>query len=291
MDTAFWVLCLIVFGLILGSFAGATVWRLRAWQLVADKKAKQPYDKAEYRRLVPLTQHRLAQDRSRCLHCEHELQAIDLVPLVSWLSTMGRCRYCSTRIGWFEPLMEIGMVVLLLAIYLLWPYHTTSLLEGVRLGAWLLAAVPLLILFAYDFKWFLLPSFVTYGVILLGAVVSTVAIVQAPDSVTGALSIAGSVLILSGLYLVLYLVSRGRWVGRGDIELGLGLALLLADWRLAFIALFAANFIGVLVVLPGMVRGNVGRTTEVQFGPLLIAGTVVALLAGQPIITWYMGLL
>jgi prepilin signal peptidase PulO-like enzyme (type II secretory pathway) len=96
-------------------------------------------------------------------------------------------------------------------------------------------------------------------------------------------------MILSGVYLVLYWISKGKWIGFGDIKLGLGLALLLADFRLAFIALFAANLIGCLAVLPPMIAGKLKRDSHVPFGPLLIAGAIVAQLAGVYLFEWYIG--
>ena len=106
-------------------------------------------------------------------------------------------------------------------------------------------------------------------------------IIGAQDKLETILSIIGSVLILSGLYWILYKISHGKWIGFGDIKLGLGLALLLADWRLAFIALFAANLIGCLIVLPAMIAGKLKRDSHVPFGPLLIVGFVIAGLAGS----------
>jgi len=99
----------------------------------------------------------------------------------------------------------------------------------------------------------------------------------------------GAAVILSGLYLVLYLISRGKWIGFGDVKLGLGLALLLADWRLAFVALFAANLIGCLIVIPAMISGRLKRDSHVPFGPLLILGFVIAQFAGIYLIETYLG--
>ena len=60
---------LVLLGLVLGSFAGATVWRLRARQLVVDKKNGEPFDHAEYLSLKKLASDKISKDRSRCLHC------------------------------------------------------------------------------------------------------------------------------------------------------------------------------------------------------------------------------
>lgn len=272
-----------VLGLVMGSFAGATVWRLRARQLLQDKKAGEPYDKAELKRLTPLTKSNLANDRSRCLHCGHTLAWYDLLPLTSWLSTKGKCRYCNKPIGSFEPLIELGTAASFVLFYAYWIniFGPTVLW---LLGLWLVAIVLLVILFAYDAKWFLLPDVITYPLIGISAVIAIIQInlfnIGASDLTGPLLSLAGSVLILSGLYLVLWLVSKGTWVGFGDVKLGLALGLLLLDWRLAFLTLFLANFIGVLVVLPGLISKKLSRGSQVPFGPFMIAGFAISLLAG-----------
>ena len=60
-----------------------------------------------------------------------------------------------------------------------------------------------------------------------------------------------------------------------------GLALILSDWQLAFMALFVSNLIGCVIVLPGLISGRLKRTSHVPFGPFLIAGTVVVYLFGR----------
>lgn len=291
MEVTIICVMLAVLGLCMGSFAGATVWRLRARQLVEDKAAGEEIDKHEYKRLEPLTKTTLLSDRSRCLHCGHVLKWYDLLPLVSWVSTGGKCRYCHEKIGWFEPLMELGVAVTFVALYLLWPYQLDGGFSALYFAMWLVAAVLLVILFAYDTKWFLLPNRIVFPLIGVGAIAAASYEAMAGAGITTLLPLAGSIVILSGLYLLLWLVSKGQWIGFGDVKLGLGLALLLVDWRLAFVALFAANLVGCLLVIPGMLSGKITRQTRVPFGPLLIVGAVIALLAGQSIIDWYMGAL
>ena len=79
-------------GAILGSFAGAQIWRLRARQLMEDKKAGEKVDQKELKKLSPLIK-KISKDRSRCLSCGHELKWYDLIPVVSWVAGLGRCRY------------------------------------------------------------------------------------------------------------------------------------------------------------------------------------------------------
>lgn len=278
---------LILLGLMLGSFAGATVWRLRARQLVTDKKLNEEYDEREYKQLHKLTQRSLMKDRSVCLHCSYELKWYDLVPIVSWLSLRGKCRSCRRPIGYFEPIMELSVAIFFVLSYAFWPYALSEPYQIAQLVIWLIAGVALAILAAYDAKWYLLPSKLNYFVVGLGAVNAAIVVMTSTTQIESLMSIVAGAGILSGIYAILHLVSKGRLIGFGDIILGLGLALLLADWKLAFIALFAANLVGCLVVIPGMLTGKLKRTSHVPFGPLLIAGLLIAGLWGFYAIDFY----
>lgn len=275
-------------GLCLGSFAGATVWRLRARQLVEDKADGEKVDGREYKSLLPLTKSSLTTDRSQCLHCGHTLAWYDLLPLVSWISTGGKCRYCHKLIGWFEPLIEIGMALAFVVSFILWPMPLQTTLQIAQFTLWLVALVMLVILFAYDLKWFLLPDRVMMPLIAVAGLIALTHIAMAgTDTGMALISLLGGVTILSGLYLGLWLVSKGMWIGFGDVKLGLALALILGDWMPAFLALFAANFIGLVIVLPGLLLGKISRTARIPFGPLLIVGGVVVMLFGGEIVGWY----
>lgn len=289
MDQVVIYVALAVFGAGFGSFAGAQVWRLRARQLEEDIRAGESIDKKEYKRLAPLAKTQLASDRSRCLSCGHTLAWYDLLPLVSWLSTGGVCRYCKKPIGRFELLIEAGMAGAFMLSYLFWPVPLGGGMDTAIFIVWLLALVAMAIIFAYDTKWFLIPGEPMVALIVIGIVSSILQGVAAPDTQAFLFSLLGAALIFSGLYFVLYKVSHERWVGFGDVELGFGLALLLADWRLALVALFAANLIGTLVVLPAMVTGKISRKAHVPFGPLMIAGTLIAVLVGSEAVSIYLG--
>jgi len=303
-------------GLVLGSFAGATVWRLRARQLTEEadeldrlsalKKAGHDLSgddaenftylaeckgqrRAELKRLGQLSGAKMSQDRSRCLECGHTLGMRDLVPLFSWLSTRGKCRYCGKRIGRFEPAIELGTATTFLLFGYFWiSTFGLSPIGILLLVLWLAALTMLVILFVYDLRWFLLPDRVMFPLIGLSAVIALVTLVSTASLTGSALaSLVASTGILGGLYFVLWFISKGRWVGFGDVKLGLALGLLIMDWRLAFLTLFLANLIGTLAVLPGLITKKMTRTTQVPFGPLLIIGFFISLVFGPAIIVGY----
>lgn len=290
MNEFFVYVALVLFGATFGSFAAATVWRLRARQLVADKAAGEEYNKKEYQRLKKIIAKPL-DDRSQCLHCTYKLKWYDLLPIISWLSLKGKCRNCRKPIGWFEFLMEIGVAAYFVLSYAFWPGGLETGFAVAHFALWLIAGVIMAMLFAYDTKWFLLPDRLNIALAIVGAGIVGVTAAETGDITGTILTALGSVAILSGLYGTLYFVSKGRWVGFGDVKLGIGLALILVHWQLALVALFMANFIGCLIVIPLLATKKLSRNAHVPFGPLLIAGAITALFFGQIILDWYLSYL
>jgi len=287
MELSVIYLALFLFGLILGSFAGASVWRIRARQLVEDKNCGEKVDIKEYEKLQKLTKSSLFGDRSKCLNCSYELKWYDLIPVLSWLSLGGKCRKCRKPIGYFEPIIEIGMAVFFVLSFMFWPNSLSSSYEITLFVLWLISGIGLAILFVYDQFWSLLPDKVSFIVIGIGVINAGLVFINSNNKTETFFSILGSVLILSGLYWIIYKISKGTWIGFGDIKLGLGLALMLSNWGLAFIALFAANLVGCILVLPAMIVGKLKRNSRVPFGPLLIIGYIIAGLFGNFILNFY----
>ncbi len=287
-DTLIYI-ALALFGASLGSFIAALTWRIRARQLESDKRAGQEYDTKEYATLKKILGKKVASDRSQCLHCHKTLRWFELIPIVSWVAQGGKCRSCKKPIGAFELISEVGVALFFVLSYALWPVALESSLAVTQFILWLVAGVVMALLFAYDTKWFLLPDAPMIALIVIGAAAVGIQAVSSGDAIATVVSALLAVAVLGGLYGVLYFGSKGKWVGFGDVILGVGLGLLLADWRLALVALFMANFIGCLIVIPLMIAGKLKRNAHVPFGPLLIAGAVVAWFAGHAIIEWYIG--
>lgn len=300
--------------MILGSFAGAQVWRLRARQLREDtdrlrqlqrRKRLSAAEKLERQELLgsraqrsdelgqlaPLLKETLQTDRSRCLSCQHRLAWYDLIPVISWFSTAGRCRYCQAPIGWFELLIETGLGLFFVLSWVWWPLPLDSLFGVAMFVVWLVASLPLTVLLAYDAKWFLLPDRPMISFLAAASIFAVLGLVSSGVSMASLLSLLGAIMTIGGLYWLLHWVSGGRWVGYGDATLGAGLGLLLGQWQLAVLAVVLANTIGTAMVLPGLLTGRLDRKTHIPFGPMLIIGTVITFFIGQPIIDWYFGLL
>ena len=205
---------------------------------------------------------------------------------------LGRCRYCKAFIGWTEILLELVMAGLFVASVVFWPGSLTDIWQVALLVLWLASLVLLAILFVYDLRWLLLPDVINIPFIILGAIFAGIKVCLAGDFSKSLMTLFGSIAILSGIYMVLYLFSKYRygedktWIGFGDVKLGLGLGLFLGNWLLAFAALFIANLIGTLLVLPSMMRGKLQATSRICFGPLLIVGFLLAWFFSRQILEW-----
>jgi leader peptidase (prepilin peptidase)/N-methyltransferase len=269
---------LIVLGLCFGSFINALVWRLHEQSLPKKKRVANDKDLS------------VTKGRSMCPHCQHTLGVMDLLPLFSWLLLRGKCRYCHAPIGWQYPVVEASLALLYVVSYMCWPLVFDS--QGVFIFAvWLIALVGLVALAVYDIRWMLLPNKIVFPLIGLG-LLQTVVVAMLFDGRGGTiLQATGAVAIAGGVYYVLFQLSKGRWIGGGDVKLGYALGFLLQTPLKAFLMLFLASLIGLLLAAPGVLSKRLTATSKVPFGPSMILATAIVVLFGQAVVDWYFRLL
>lgn len=225
----------------------------------------------------PLAAYSPFRGRSRCPHCQVVLRARDLVPVVSFALLGGRCRACHQPISWQYPLVELALGVLFAWTGAQW-FGSPFLLVFV----WSALSI-LTILFVTDLRYGLLPDVITIPAIGF-FIIFQFARGALDWSLVAALSVGG------GFFLLQHLVSRGRWVGGGDIRLG-ALIGVLVGWP---------HILGVLIgsyCLGGIVAAWLLITHRARLGATLPLGTFLTLTAavflfwGDKIIHWYVALL
>lgn len=219
----------------------------------------------------------IASKRSVCLHCHHQLKWYDNIPIISWLVLKGKCRNCHRFIGIAEPISELGVGIAFLALATTFDFSTTDPLIWIIFLITLVFTVVVGFLVIYDGLYgelptqFLILSIIVALVIL--ALQATTYLQSNPFSLSLIWRPLAAIAILGGLYLVLFLLSRGQWVGDGDWILATSLAIVLADPWLAFLNLFFANFLACLVMIP-FVRQS--KTHKIYFGPFLAIAFIIA---------------
>lgn len=265
-------------GICLGSFINALVWRL-SQQLDAEGEPK----KLSKRQSADLS---IAKGRSMCPNCKHTLAWNDLVPVFSWLSLGGKCRYCKKPISSQYPLIELLTGVLFVVSYIAWPLDFGENWVLVSFVAWLVALVGLIALAVYDAKYLLLPNRILYPLIVITAGSLLLQFVLGrPLSDVWQILIA--LAIAAGVFWVIYQVSGGAWIGGGDIKLGILAGLLLATPTQAFLYLFVASVLGLAYSLPLMLAKRLTKASKVPFGPFLIASLIIVVLWGESLASWY----
>lgn len=199
--------------------------------------------------------------RSRCPRCGRTLGVADLLPVLSFLFLRGRCRGCRTGIPLLYPLLEITSALLFAAAQ-------PSLSLALALWAMLLIAVV-------DARTQRIPDLFT--IIAAGSALLF-------HAFNGSFSVA---LLLSatlgaGFFALQWVLSRGAWIGSGDILLAGAIGLLLGDWRTMLLALLLSYIIGGIVAAGVLIRkGRAARTMKIAFGPFLVIGGAIALLWGK----------
>ena len=211
--------------------------------------------------------------RSVCPGCGHPLAPIDLIPVVSWLTTRGRCRYCGTSVSLRYPLTE-----LLCAAWALLLYHRVGLgWDYALLAIWGFLMIALLWI---DLDFQLLPDALTFP----GTLIGLAAALQWPGGARHALL---GVVLGSGLLWLLawgYLkVRKIEGMGGGDIKLAAMFGVVLG-WKLTLLTLFLAALAGSLWGGFLILRRQGDGKTAIPFGTLLAPAAMVAFLWGE---SWF----
>lgn len=223
--------------------------------------------------------------RSRCRICRATIPWYYLVPVLSFFYLRRRCYSCGGKISFQYPLVEAGTALVFLGIASqIGPIGQISPMELIILaGFWFVIFGAFTVLFVYDLKHQLLPDKVLLPLIPLvlaadflwgrdGACSSFCL----PDFSSGLLA----ALVAGGFFLLLFLVSGGRWIGGGDVKLVAVLGLILG-WPLMIVALFMAFTSGGIMGLALIAGGWKNMKSAIPFGPFLIGGAAMTLFFGQ----------
>jgi len=211
---------------------------------------------------------------SHCMNCGYRLKWYDLVPLFSFLFLKGRCRQCKTKLSWQYPVVEALNGVLWVLTFAFGGMTWDSLL-----GCCLVSA--LLVLSVIDWRTYEIPLGINIFIAVLGVIHLLVHCDQWLTYVLGFFCV-------SAVLFLLYLFTKGRGMGGGDIKL-MAAAGLFLGWKLVIVAfLFGCLYACVIHIARMMIYK---KDSVLAFGPYLSGGILTALWFGERIIQWYVNLL
>lgn len=248
-----WLLYALVFGLGLcvGSFLNMLIYRTE----IDYKLRKSKGDRAS--------------NRSFCDFCGIGLPWYDNIPVLSWVILRGKTRCCHKKLPSIYPLLELFTGAVFVVITSL--ANTTPLLLAIIL------MVTSLMIFSsvFDFKWMILPDFSTF--IMLG-----VAILVWFCTRFGEWEYVLAGLVGWGFMMVLYLVTKGKGMGMGDVKYALFMGLILGGGK-TVVAFYMAFIAGAIVGVYLLAVRRSKRDGKMPFGPYLIGATMVSWFIGDKI--------
>ncbi len=222
--------------------------------------------------------------RSQCDSCRKTLSYRDLVPFFSFIALNGKCRYCKKPLSLYYPMVELLTGILFVITYLM------VAKESIKYGEFaffLFIVSVLIVIFFTDLKYGLIPFVVIFPAIILSFLYVILNTQYAiPNRLLSALGAAG-------FFLAIFLITRGRGMGFGDVVLAFFMGVLLGFPGIV-VALYVAFLTGTIVSLILILGGKkkfFGST--IPFGPFLILGTFISLFWGEMIVAFvlpYIGL-
>ncbi len=219
--------------------------------------------------------------RSQCFSCGKTLHWYELIPVFSYLYQGGKCSQCKSTISWQYPAVELLTGITFLAVFnQLKPLIVLSFWSFMFAFAFTLVVFCILIvIFVYDLRHKIIPDGFSFALAALGLIGLCIQVFPLSfhwPTFMGFL--AGPILFAP--FALLWLVSKGTWMGFGDAKLALGMgwvlgllggisAIILAFW------VGAAVSIGILVIqrMHLSFGGNhLTMKSEIPFAPFLIIG-------------------
>ncbi|MBU3964475.1 prepilin peptidase [Patescibacteria group bacterium] len=275
-------LLIFIFGLIVGSFLNCVIYRL-------EKKES------------------FLHGRSFCPNCKHSLAWYDLIPLLSFILLRRKCRYCHKSISWQYPIIETATGALFLLIFNFSAqggqaiFNEISIFNSSAMSSlpngfqflnfvyYLLIACFLIVIFVYDLKHFIILDKVLIPAIAISLIYRLVGALFLNNQLS-IINYLLSAFGAAGFFLLIYLISKGKWLGFADVKLVILLAMILG-WPKIALSLFLSFFIGAIIGIGLIVFSGKKLKSEVPFAPFLITGTLIALFWGQHLIDWYSALI
>jgi leader peptidase (prepilin peptidase)/N-methyltransferase len=233
---------------------------------------------------------------SHCPACERRLAAKDLIPVFSYLRLRGRCRYCRAPIPRRLLGMEIGFGALFPLLY--WHYGLSA-----QLGIIAYYCCLFILILAIDWEHGLILNKVIFPAMIVAVLLSILMHQFLPGSVTtfqlwmwnGSASLPPEIAqagigaaVGFGISLLVVVISRGG-MGWGDVKMAALIGLVIG-FPLVFFTLIVAAILGGLAAVVMLLGKKKRRKEAIPFGPALSVATIVTLIWGPAILSWYLGL-
>jgi len=243
-----------ILGLIVGSFSNVCIYRI-------------PRNKS------------IIYPASHCPKCRSNISPKDNIPLLSYILLKGRCRNCKSKISIQYPIVELLTGLIYLIIYLIYGLSVQSLI-------YIILSAALIIIAFIDLNEQIVPDVISLPGIVIGFILSFfVPYISFINSALG-IVVGGGIILIIGL--VGSVIFKKEVMGGGDVKLAAIIGAFLG-LKYIVISLFLGFFLGALAGIFLILSKIKSREDMVPFGPFIVLGSMITLLWGEKIISWYLG--
>ncbi|MCR5097507.1 MAG: prepilin peptidase [Lachnospiraceae bacterium] len=213
--------------------------------------------------------------KSHCTSCGHDLSARDLIPVLSYISSRGRCRYCGQKVSIRYPISELICGLLYLGCFLNDGTTVLALRDIIFVSC----------LFCISIVDMEIREIPDGGLAIAAAAWLATAyfvydcIGQAALNVASGLVFGAAMLFIS---LAMDKILKKESLGGGDIKFFAVVGL--------YLGFIPTLFCIMIACITGLLGAVVLRKKSIAFGPFIAVGTYFMLLWGQRITDWYLGL-
>lgn len=223
--------------------------------------------------------------RSHCDKCKHTLSSLDLVPVISFVALQGRCRYCKTKLSYQYPAIELFTAF---SFVLSWAFlsrgpevFTTDIISPAAFmkSVFYLALVAVfIVIFFADLKYRIIPDEMQIAFL----VVTVLLRMNAGTSITalGFNMVEGALVTLP--ILLIYLFTRGKGMGFGDVKLAFNIGFLLG-LKGGLLSLYFGFIIGAVAGIALIVSKQRKLKSKIAFGPFLLLGVLLVIIFRVPV--------
>ncbi len=210
--------------------------------------------------------------RSHCVGCKKTLQWYELIPVASFLIQRGKCRNCHMKISWQYPIVEALTATTFFFVGRFITMHHISWIASL----FLLISVSFAIAIAvYDLRTKLVPTLWYLGWVISGLLFIFM-ITLSIGSLVPTLWLHIQGVLVATPFFLLWLISRGRWMGFADIEIIAWMGAffgLFSGISAVLIAFYLGGLFGIMFVLYQLARGKTYasiRRIQVPFAQFLL---------------------
>lgn len=220
---------------------------------------------------------------SYCISCMKEIKWYDNIPILSYIILRGKCRSCKAKIGLFSFFLELIGGISFLLIFLKFGFHIETII-------YMLITFILLIIFGIDYTTYEIYDFslIIFGILSLVLIIYESIINKAfpTENIIGLLAGGMSFFLIRVIGKLIY---KQEALGMGDVLL-MAIAGFMLGWKNLLLAILIGSLLGSIISLFLIAIKVKNKESQIAFGPYLVTGIFIAMVYGQDIIHFYLGL-